>query len=132
MVLTTVAYETSLAAATSETDVTDTLMYIPPSPDPQSSSTSAKAQNASTSHMPYVLDLQLGAVIRRLRAPAPLLPRTTGREELLPLPNTMPAELRESLRMLLRARAETRTRDQQTAQDRPRRVPGAMDTDDNE
>jgi hypothetical protein len=138
MVLTTIAYETSLASATSSTaDISDTLMYIPQSPGPQSSSSSAKVDNTSTTNLPYVLDLRLGTLIKRLRAPAPLLPRTTGQDELLPLPNTVPAELRESLRMLLRTRAEIRARAEQTAQERPgdgrpRRVPGAMDADDNE
>jgi len=137
MVLTTIAYETSLATATSGTDIADTLMYIPESSDPQSSANQAKVENTSTTQLPYVLDLRFGTIIKRLRAPAPLVPRTSGRDELLPLPNTMPAELRESLRILLRARAEMRARAEQAEQEipaegRPRRVPGAMDADDNE
>jgi len=135
MVLTTIAYETSLAAAASAADTTDTLMYIPRSPNPQSSP--SKIEETSKSNLPYVLDLRLGAVIERLGATATPQPRETDQDELLPLPNTMPAELRESLRMLIRARAELRTRTQTTGQEaqaegRPRTIPGAMVTEDNE
>ena len=134
MVLTTIAYETSLAAATSATDITDTLMYIPQSPIPQSSSSSSKTSDANS---PYILDLRLGAVIERLGTATSSQPRETERNELLPLPNTVPAELRESLRILMRARAELRERTQtieqeRPAEGRPRRVPGAMETEDSE
>lgn len=136
MVLTTIAYETSLSAATSATDTTDTLLYIPRSPDPQSSpSTSSKVQEPKIAPY-YALDLQFGTIIKRLRGPAPAATREADRDELLPLPNTVPAELRESLRVLLRARADLRARANPPAppQARPaesttRTVPGAMDND---
>lgn len=135
MVLTTIAYETSLSAATSATDTTDTLLHVPRSPNPQLS-TPNKSQPINVPY--YALDLQFGAIIKRLRGPAPAATRDLDRDELLPLPNTVPAGLRESLGVLLRARADLRTRANpppptatppRAVQSTTRTVPGAMDND---
>jgi len=92
-----------------------------------------------TEASPYIIDLRLGSIVNRIRNPAP--PQTTeqGREELLPLPNTMPVELRHSLRMLMRARADIaaarddNNRDQRRTdppEPRNRVVPGGIEPDD--
>jgi len=88
---------------------------------------------------PYIVDLRLGPIIDRIRNPTPPQPAERAQEELLPLPNTMPTELRHSLRMLIRARediaaARGNTNREQRRTDpsepRNRMVPGAIEPDD--
>lgn len=86
----------------------------------------------------YTVDLRLGSIIDRIRNP--IVPPTPeqSREELLPLPNTMPTELRNSLRMLMRAREDIATtrgdnnREQRRTDppSRNRGVPGAIEPDE--
>ena len=72
---------------------------------------------------PHILDLRLSQIIHRLRNPAPPPPeRELSSEDLLPLPNTTPWQLPQTLQMLLRARARARMRVRNEAE--PRRGQG--------
>jgi len=128
-VLVTISYEHSLPATNTPRTTTSVLGPHEPeeNDDPFKTGTS-----------PYIVDLRLGPIIDRIRNPT--LPQTTerARDELLPLPNTMPVELRHSLRMLMRARADiAAARDNNREQRRTdppeprnRAVPGAIEPDE--
>lgn len=143
MLLAALAYENSLYEA-SPKGTPDPLLPIPPetspaltplpssppSPnldsDPTLPSTYAyppKPPSASNTDTPYVMDVRLSAIYRRLRNPAPAVPEGSAREQddLLPLPNTTPMELTGTLRMILRTRARTRDRQRQEEQRRRER-----------
>jgi hypothetical protein len=118
MVLTTIAYETSLFDTSTEPDTQDMLLPIPNSPmlSPASSplSTSrlstplptAMSQHTKSyppsSTSPYIVDLRLAPIIVRLRNPPPP-PRPSNSDQTLPLPNTTPWPLPAGMRMLMRA-----------------------------
>lgn len=86
---------------------------------------------------PYVLDLHLSQMIHRLRSPAPPPPeRDPSSDDLLPLPNTTPWQLPNTLRMLVRARATARMRARNEVETRRgqdgeaeggRTIPGGLD-----
>ncbi|RDB24993.1 hypothetical protein Hypma_007858 [Hypsizygus marmoreus] len=123
MVLTTIAYETSLLEHSTEPDTHDMLLPIPnppslpPTPLPISiSSPSTPFSHIMPSHtkpypssttLPYVLDLRFAPIMARLRNPPPP-PRTSGSDNTLPLPNTTPWPLPAGMRMLMRAGVRTR------------------------
>lgn len=128
LVLVTISHEHSLPASNESQAIASMLGPHEPSEigDP------SKAE-AST----YVIDLKPGSIIDRIRNPT--APQTAEpREELLPLPNTMPTELRNSLRMLMRAREDIATArgdnnvEQRRADPSPgnRVVPGAIESDE--
>ena len=129
LVLVTISYEHSLPA-TSTSRATASILGPH---EPEENDDPFKTETS-----PYIIDLRLGSIINRIRNPTP--PQTTerARDELLPLPNTMPAELRHSLRMLMRARADiAAARDNNREQrrtdppeQRNRVVPGAIDPDE--
>jgi hypothetical protein len=150
MLLTTIAYETSLFSKTSDTSLTppiptlsspfpsSSLYSAPPTPPMDDPSKSSLPPPISES--PYIIDLRLAHVLDRLRNPAPAV-SDSNPDEHLPFPNTTPWPLPASLQMLIRARAEVRRRAQAQAQTQPtqgalsnadmtRRVPGEMDTHD--
>jgi hypothetical protein len=84
----------------------------------------------------YIVDLRFGPIIDRIRNPTPPQLAESAREELLPLPNTMPTELRNSLRMLMRARGDIAAargddnRERRTDPSMNRVVPGAIEPDE--
>jgi len=130
LVLVTISYEHSLPG----TDTSQTSANIPEPHEQEENSDLFKTEVS-----PYIIDLKLGSIIDTIRNPTP--PQTTerSREVLLPLPNTMPTELRHSLRMLMRAREDidaVRGSDnrEQRRTDPPepgnRVVPGAIEPDD--
>jgi hypothetical protein len=129
LVLVTISYEHSLPAANASEATTNAL-------GPHEPSENGDPFKAEAS--PYVVDLRLGPIIDRIRNPAPPQTGERAREELLPLPNTMPAELRHSLRMLMRARediaaARDNNREQRRvdpSEPRNRGVPGAIEPDE--
>ncbi|KAF7792295.1 hypothetical protein EIP86_003331 [Pleurotus ostreatoroseus] len=168
MLLAAIAYETALYEA-SPKGTEDPLLPIPPettpsltpspssplSPnsdsDPTLSSTYAyppKPPSQPSADAPYVMDVRLSAIYRRLRNPTPAAPERAARapgENLLPLPNTTPSELTGTLRMILQVRARTRDRQRQAEERRRERqmrntttgsrqggrrtLPGALDVD---
>ena len=129
LVLVTISHEHSLPTSNTAQTVPSMLDHHDPSEDDDS----FKAETMS-----YIIDLRLGPIIDRIRNPTS--PQTTEptREELLPLPNTMPTELRNSLRMLMRAREDIvaargdNNRDQRRTDPPPRNraVPGAIEPDE--
>ena len=142
MLLTTIAYETSLQSAM-PSGTPDPLLPIPPQSPPASpllsNENNDKSESLST-RPPYVLDLHLSHMIYRLRSAAPPPPeRELPTESLLPLPNTTPWQLTNTLRFLMRTRARTRQRpradsetrrgqDGDAAEARDRRtIPGGLD-----
>jgi hypothetical protein len=144
MLLTTIAYETSLLSKSpSDTYLTSPIPTLSSPFQTSSTSLSPPLDDSSksslppptTAEAPYIIDLRLGQVLERLRKPAPTVPESNP-DDLLPFPNTTPWPLPASLRMLLRARAEVRRR--AGAQTQPAaenmetttRVPGEMDADD--
>ncbi|KAI0633566.1 hypothetical protein C8Q77DRAFT_1115671 [Trametes polyzona] len=117
IVLTTIAYETSLARDMPP-DTPDPLQPEPIPTTPTSplplGGTDTK-QPEATSHegaMEYVIDLRLRTLLQRLRHPPPVPPppQTRLSTELLPLPNTTSFQLSQSIRMLARATARGRER----------------------
>ena len=130
LVLVTISYEHSLAATNTSQSTTSVLG--PHEPDENDDSFKTEAS-------PYIMDLRLGSIIDRIRNPTPPQTEDQAREELLPLPNTMPTELRNSLRMLMRAREDiaaargANNREQRPTdppEPRNRVVPGAIESDD--
>ena len=128
-ILVTIAYEHSPPTTNTSETTTSALGPHEPSEDDNP----AKAET-----FPYVVDLRLGPIIDRIRNPAPP-PVERPQEELLPLPNTMPAELRHSLRMLMRAREDIAVARANNNRERRRidpsepgnrGVPGAIESDD--
>lgn len=130
LVFVTISYEHSLPA----TNTSETTTSVLGPHEPSESGDPFKAEAS-----PYIVDLRLGPIINRIRNP--ITPQTGERaqEELLPLPNTMPAELRHSLRMLMRAREDiAAARDNNNrvqgrtdlSEPRNRGVPGAIEPDD--
>jgi len=96
LVLTTIAYETSLLGHGTEPDTHDILLPIPTSPSPifepsDTSSTSTHHLKVYSSYntLPYVIDLRLAPIIGRLRN-SPQPPPTSRADTSLPLPNTTP------------------------------------------
>ena len=95
LVLTTIAYETSLLGHGTEPDTHDILLPIPTSPSPifEPSETSPTSTThhlkiySSYDTMPYVIDLRLAPIIGRLRN-SPQRPPTSRTDTPLPLPNT--------------------------------------------
>ncbi|KIM75461.1 hypothetical protein PILCRDRAFT_35882, partial [Piloderma croceum F 1598] len=114
MLLTTIAYETSLfSKISSNTSLTPPIPALP-SPFPDSAPPTPLADDPSKSSLPppisespYIIDLRLSHVLDRLRNPAPIVSDPSP-DELLPFPNTTPWPIPTSLRMLIRARAEVR------------------------
>lgn len=141
MLLTTIAYETSLLSKSayvtppiptlSSPFQTPSASPSPPLDDPSKSS----LPPPTTTESPYIIDIRLRHVLERLRKPAPTVPESNS-DDLLPFPNTTPWPLPASLRMLLRARAEVRRRARVQTQpaaentETTTRVPGEMDADD--
>lgn len=130
LVLVTISYEHSLPVANTSQATTSVL-------GPHESGENDDPFKAEAS--PYIIDLRLGPIIDRIRNPKPPQTAEQAREELLPLPNTMPTELRHSLRMLMRAREDiaaargSTNREQRRAdpsEPRNRVVPGAIESDD--
>lgn len=129
LVLVTISHEHSLPTSNAAQAVSSVLDHHEPSEDDDSFKADA---------MSYIIDLRLGPIVDRIRNPTS--PQTTepAREELLPLPNTMPTELRNSLRMLMRAREDIvaaggdNNRDQRRTDPSPRgrSVPGAIEPDE--
>lgn len=142
MVLTTIAYETSLQAAM-PTDTPDPLLPVPTSS--ATDTTVVFSADEDDSHKqetppesPYVIDLRIGHIYRRLRNPAPPPPeQELSPDDLLPLPNTTPWQLTNTLHILIRARARARQRAraegdaqrERGGEDRDSRtVPGGLDS----
>lgn len=128
LLLVTISHEHSLLA--SNTSQATSSMLGPHEPSENDSPFKTEA-------LSYIIDLRLGPIIDRIRNPTPPQPVEPARGELLPLPNTMPAELRDSLRMLMRARediaaARGDNREQLLTDpsSRNRVVPGAIEPDD--
>ena len=129
LVLVTISYEHSLSTTNTSEATTNVL-------GPHETSENDDPFRAEAS--PYIIDLRLGPIIDRIRNPAPPQTGERARDELLPLPNTMPAELRHSLRMLMRARediaaARGNNREQRRtdpSEPRNRGVPGAIEPDE--
>lgn len=115
IVLTTIAYETSLARDLPP-DTPDPLQpepipRTPISPLPLDDDNSKLPESTShDSETEYIIDLRLRTLLQRLRHPPPVPPPPQPRlsEDLLPLPNTTPFQLSQSIRRL--ARATTRGR----------------------
>ncbi|KAH9930386.1 hypothetical protein B0H21DRAFT_761568 [Amylocystis lapponica] len=144
ILLTTIAYETSLTAAM-PSDTPDPLLPNPAMPVAPLSTLAEepyKSIELPPSEVPYVIDVRLSTIIERLRRPPPPPQgRESSGEELLPLPNTTPWQLPSSLRMFMRTRTQLRERARSTepATDGAGRridanvardVPGGMDTED--
>lgn len=142
MVLTTIAYETSLQSAM-PTDTPDPLLPIPPPSTPGTPLFSADEDDPHKSEAlyepPYILNLRMSHIYRRLRSPAPPPPeRELSSDDLLPLPNTTtPWQLTNTLQVLIRARARARqrartegdARRERGGEDGDRRtVPGGLDS----
>ena len=159
MVLVFISYEDALHEA-SPKDSADPLAPIPPASVPSTpeldfpiASPSASPSASSTSlplgyqyppkppshtdpQTPYVLDLRLSAIYRRLRDPAPPAPERAP-DDLLPMPNTTAFQLTGTLRVLLQARTrarnqmEERRRRKREQEERGRRqrtrIPGGLD-----
>ncbi|GLB37485.1 putative fungal domain of unknown function (DUF1746) [Lyophyllum shimeji] len=146
LVLTTIAYETSLLEHSPETDTHDTLLPIPnsalsptpsplftpipstPIPNAMSRHTKSYPPNAAS---PYVVDLRFATIIARLRNPPPA-PSTSSSDVSLPLPNTTPWPLPPSMRMLIRASAQMRREagEGATTTTGGTRIPGGLTTRD--
>jgi len=150
MVLTTIAYEVSVASK-KQSDATSSTPSLPlqlPSPSPVSAPPNPNTDEDESPKSSlftdslYIIDLRLAHILDRLRDPAHIIPSSNA-EGLLPLPNTTPWPLPASLRLLIRARAEVRRRAQAQPQrqtpgsgneeastDTSRRIPGEMDIED--
>ncbi|KAI0645909.1 hypothetical protein C8Q79DRAFT_966975 [Trametes meyenii] len=117
IILTTIAYETSLARDvppdTPDPLQPDPIPSTPISPLPLDN-TDAKPPQAPLLEdgTEYIIDLRLRTLLQRLRHPPAIPPpqQTRLSDELLPLPNTTSFQLRQSLRMLTRATARGRER----------------------
>ncbi|KAF9012387.1 hypothetical protein BDQ17DRAFT_1343793 [Cyathus striatus] len=120
MVLTIIAYETTLWQNTKDVDSEDILAPAVPTPPPSSipspstsspSSSSMTSNNAkissTTMESHFVMDLRLGPLIARLRNPTPR-PRTSSTDSFLPLPNTTSWPLPSGVRELMRASTRMR------------------------
>ena len=129
LVLVTISHEYSPPASNTSQPTASVLAPHEPSENGDPSKTEAST---------YIIDLRLGSIIDRIRNPAVSQAAEPPRDDLLPLPNTMPTELRNSLRMLMRVREdvaaargdndrEQRSTDPST---RNRVVPGAMEPDE--
>ncbi|KAI8993908.1 hypothetical protein BD414DRAFT_267090 [Trametes punicea] len=116
-ILTTIAYETSLARDMPP-DTPDPLL---PQPIPSMPASPMPFDDADIKppDLPlhedgaeYIIDLQLRTLLQRLRHPPPIPPpaQTRSTDSLLPLPNTTSLELSQSLRILARASARARER----------------------
>ncbi|KAI0358673.1 hypothetical protein OH77DRAFT_1502493 [Trametes cingulata] len=117
IVLTTIAFETSLARDLPP----DTLDPLQPESIPSTPISPLPLDGAnvkptdSTLHedgTEYIIDLRFRTMLQRLRHPPPVPPpRTTSlSDELLPLPNTTAFQLSQSIRTLARATARGRER----------------------
>ncbi|KAF8633288.1 hypothetical protein AX17_004463 [Amanita inopinata Kibby_2008] len=136
LLLTTIAYETSLSMNVSEPDF---LMPSPPLDLPThtlpSSSDSQpitprpiRAKETALSPQ-YVMDLRLRPILSRLRNPPPIRPSLSNAS--LPLPNTTPWTLPTGMgMMLLRAGGRVRPGGSNRTGRRDRRIPGTLDTQD--
>jgi len=143
MVLTIIAYESSVA-----TDMPATLDPLLPIPSQSPLSTpflpkfNEDKPLEPPDEAPYIVDLRLSPIIDRLRRPAPPVPvRESTDSHLLPLPNTTPWQLPNSLQLFMQARSRmrerVRNRAAQTRPDSPSntdtaraRIPGGLDTED--
>ncbi|PCH43676.1 hypothetical protein WOLCODRAFT_122400 [Wolfiporia cocos MD-104 SS10] len=153
MLLATIAYETSYAAAM-HSDYVDPLLplpTIPTEPQPSTSRAPSKSTELELSETIFIIDVRLRMVMDRIRnPPSPPPPRDTSLEDLLPLPNTTSLRLSTGLQMFLRARRElterartaernaertrraqdtTRTQQDERSEER-QAVPGGMDIED--
>jgi len=135
LLLTTVAYETSLSNA-APADTPDNLLPLPltsysPLPllaSPSSPTMGDPTKLFATDISAFVIDVRITPILSRLRSTAPIPHQNVT--DLLPLPNTTQWPLPTSLRMLIRARAEMRRRTDAlpTADASPSRgLPGTMD-----
>ncbi|KAF8973208.1 hypothetical protein BDZ97DRAFT_662597 [Flammula alnicola] len=144
LLLTTIAYETSVYYASDEADPQDMLLpglptpfaipiFQPPIATQQESSFSStmppthpKRGPISTMHeIPLVIDLHLNSIMTHLRHPPPP-PRVTNPGPILPVPNTTPWQL-PGMRMLMRASRQMRETGG-TRAPAMGRVPGGLDT----
>ncbi|KAF9529377.1 hypothetical protein CPB83DRAFT_852563, partial [Crepidotus variabilis] len=150
MLLTTMAYETSVYYTSEDQSTTD--MLLPESPHPstlsiplfQIPSDTASLIPSSSSYpppqpkplpsanaLPFVMDVRFRSIITRIRNPPPP-PRPTATDSMLPLPNTTTFPLPPGMRMLLRATGQMRSppapTPAATTGGREMRIPGAMDS----
>ncbi|KAF8070509.1 hypothetical protein FPV67DRAFT_1487666 [Lyophyllum atratum] len=144
LVLTTIAYETSLLEHSTEIYTHDMLLPVstsPLSPTPSPLFTpipSTPLPTAMSRHTksyppnplsPYVVDLRLSPIIARLRNPPPA-PQASNSDASLPLPNTTPWPLPASMRMLIRAGAQIRRDADEGATTGGPRIPGSLTSRD--
>ncbi|EGN99893.1 hypothetical protein SERLA73DRAFT_180177 [Serpula lacrymans var. lacrymans S7.3] len=130
LVLTTIAYESSLYLALPST-VPENL--LPHSTSTPSTPDTPERPKFSYSDPTYVIDLRLTPILNRLRNPPPVVPETA--EESLPLPNTMQWPLSVPFGFSRRERRSGRDQSQQTEtgnlnrgdEDVERTVPGGID-----
>jgi len=149
LLLTTIAYETSVYYASEEADPQDVLLpdfpttfsiplFHPSSETPSESlrpslSPSDSKISSHTQDLPLIIDLRFSSIIAHLRhPPPPPLPRSTNPVPILPLPTTASWPL-PGMRMLMQAgrqMRDTRTgvnRRSATTRATEGRIPGAMD-----
>ncbi|CCM03590.1 uncharacterized protein FIBRA_05727 [Fibroporia radiculosa] len=146
MLLTTIAFETSLSAAVPP-DTPDPLLPLPATPISPllATSTDSMVKGPEPIHLgsQYIIDLRPSILWNRLRhPPTPPPTRESALNELLPLPNTTaPWRISRSLQVILRARqqlvtraraTETGTEPVQTAEDGTgdrQDIPGALESE---
>lgn len=143
MLLTTIAFETSLSTAMPP-DTPDPLLPVPPtsSPIPSPTEESLKCIAPSTPDPSYVVDFRFATLLERLRHPPPHPPRDPLRG-LLPLPNTanmfprstaLRTLMRISQQMRERAQVNVATgsarREREAGSDTTQTVPGGLSADD--
>ena len=116
VLLTTIAYETSIYYSSDESDPPDILLPSLPEPSPiplfqspvegQLHSSSAKFIPFSSAHdIPLVIDLHLHSIMTHIRHPPPL-PRVTQVNHSLPIPHS--AQWIPGIQILLRATGQMR------------------------
>jgi len=123
LVLTTIAYETSLLQSNMNADTPDMLLpdsfttspmnllsihTAPENPQEGMPLLLESGKETSFNASPYIVDLRLRPILLRLRDPPPSIARTQNSNSYLPLPNTSPWPLPSGMRMLMRARAQMR------------------------
>ncbi|PSR81145.1 hypothetical protein PHLCEN_2v6480 [Hermanssonia centrifuga] len=134
MLLSTIAYETSLQSHMPANTPDPLLPISPLSPSPSElQSEYPPKPHQSMVQSQYVLDLRLRPIYERLKNPTPTPPERRN-EDLLPLPNTTGWQLPGTIRMLVRAGERARLRTEPPAQradvrDDGRTVPGGLDTE---
>jgi len=99
MLLTTIAYETSILQDSPDADIGGNVPLIssfPSTPLPTTTPTRPKLYTTDPSS-PYIVDLQLSPIIAQLRHPPPPVARNATQDSVLPMPNTTPLPLGMSL-----------------------------------